>query len=206
MVFYLLSRRTGILHTSGPASSWLKVIGAMAEAGMDAVRLSFSHGDHSSHRALIETVRRDDGSIESAGSEGMVNKGDTVTGLDEVGMMELRDLADGFGVGTAPSNSRLLDFAMDIVEVEGEPIARRGKASGAKTLLTCSKCYEDHVVPAGSRLRRRCRCKGRLESLAAEYAKGGKMVRRLDSPRYDKKMRDCRSRIVDAVGMPIKGG
>ena len=58
MVSYLLSRRTKILCTLGPASSSLKVVRAMAEAGMDAVRLNFSHGDHSSHKALIERVRR----------------------------------------------------------------------------------------------------------------------------------------------------
>ena len=58
MVSYLLSRRTKILCTLGPASSSLKTIRAMAEAGMDAVRLNFSHGDHASHEALIQRVRK----------------------------------------------------------------------------------------------------------------------------------------------------
>jgi nicotinate phosphoribosyltransferase len=103
-------------------------------------------------------------------------------GLDEVGIMELRDLVDGFGVGTSLSSARVLDFAMDIVEVEDKPVAKRGKASGAKTLLRCSKCHEDYLVPVGSRSRRRCRCKGRLENLTVDYMKQGKIVRRFDSP------------------------
>jgi nicotinate phosphoribosyltransferase len=103
-------------------------------------------------------------------------------GLDEVSIMELRDVADGFGVGTSLSNARVLDFAMDIVEVEGNPIAKRGKSSGAKTLLRCSKCHEDYVIPAGSRSKRRCRCRGSLQNLTVGCMKRGKAVRRIDSP------------------------
>jgi pyruvate kinase len=54
----LLSRRTKILCTLGPASSSLKTIRAMMDAGMDAVRLNFSHGDHAAHRQLVERVRK----------------------------------------------------------------------------------------------------------------------------------------------------
>ena len=45
---------------------------------------------------------------------------------------ELRDVADGFGVGGYISNADPVDFALDIVEVEGEPAAKRGKLSGKK--------------------------------------------------------------------------
>jgi pyruvate kinase len=51
-------RRTKILCTLGPASSSRKIIRSMMDAGMDAVRLNFSHGDHASHDALIENVRK----------------------------------------------------------------------------------------------------------------------------------------------------
>jgi pyruvate kinase len=52
-----LLRRTKIVCTLGPASSSRKTIEAMIDAGMDAVRLNFSHGDHESHRELIQRVR-----------------------------------------------------------------------------------------------------------------------------------------------------
>ncbi|MDR5674584.1 Nicotinic acid phosphoribosyltransferase [Halalkaliarchaeum sp. AArc-CO] len=53
-------------------------------------------------------------------------------GLGPDALRELRDLADGFGVGGYVSNADPVDFALDIVEVEGEPAAKRGKLSGGK--------------------------------------------------------------------------
>jgi len=46
---------------------------------------------------------------------------------------------DGFGVGTSLSNAPTIDFAMDIVEVEGRPAAKRGKFGGRKDLQRCPK-------------------------------------------------------------------
>lgn len=53
-------------------------------------------------------------------------------GLGPADLRELRDVADGFGVGGHISNADPVDFALDIVEVEGDPAAKRGKLSGAK--------------------------------------------------------------------------
>src|SRR2546427_3793651 len=46
---------------------------------------------------------------------------------------------DGFGIGTSMSNAPTIDFAMDIVEVEGKPAAKRGKFGGRKDLQCCKK-------------------------------------------------------------------
>jgi len=53
-------------------------------------------------------------------------------GLGPAELQELRDVADGFGVGGYVSNADPVDFALDIVEVDGEPAAKRGKLSGIK--------------------------------------------------------------------------
>ena len=45
---------------------------------------------------------------------------------------QLADVTDGFGVGSHITNADPVDFALDIVEVEGEPAAKRGKLSGKK--------------------------------------------------------------------------
>jgi pyruvate kinase len=47
-----------IVCTLGPASSSLKTIRALVNAGADAIRLNFSHGDHDTHDALIRKVRK----------------------------------------------------------------------------------------------------------------------------------------------------
>ena len=45
---------------------------------------------------------------------------------------ELRDTVEGFGVGSYVSNADPVDFALDIVEVDGELAAKRGKLDGKK--------------------------------------------------------------------------
>ncbi len=55
-------------------------------------------------------------------------------GLGPDDLRQLRDVADGFGVGSYISNADPVDFALDIVAVDGEPIAKRGKLSGVKSV------------------------------------------------------------------------
>ena len=52
-----MTRRTKIVCTLGPASSDRETIRRLILAGMDIVRLNFSHGDHADHRRLIELIR-----------------------------------------------------------------------------------------------------------------------------------------------------
>ena len=49
--------KTKIIATLGPASSSEAVLRKMFIAGLDAVRLNFSHGNHPEHRGRIKTVR-----------------------------------------------------------------------------------------------------------------------------------------------------
>ncbi len=62
-------------------------------------------------------------------------------GLNEESILELRDVADGFGIGTYVANSPTIDFALDIVELEEETIAKRGKFAGRKQIGYCEKCH-----------------------------------------------------------------
>jgi pyruvate kinase len=50
-------KRTKIVATIGPASEDRDVLRGMMLAGMDVVRLNFSHGDYDSHAAVIKRVR-----------------------------------------------------------------------------------------------------------------------------------------------------
>ena len=102
-------------------------------------------------------------------------------GLDESDIVELNPLVDGYGLGTSVSNARVIDFSMDIIEVEGEPIAKRGKSSGSKNVLRCPKCYQDKVIPFNEKFKR-CECGGKYDELLSHLIKKGKKKEKLPSP------------------------
>src|SRR5262245_34165759 len=53
-----MTRRTKIVATLGPASSDKKTLAGMINAGLDVVRMNFSHGTPAEHRARVELVRK----------------------------------------------------------------------------------------------------------------------------------------------------
>jgi nicotinate phosphoribosyltransferase len=53
-------------------------------------------------------------------------------GITPDAIRRLKSVADGFGVGSYVSNADPLDFALDIIEREGEMVAKRGKLDGRK--------------------------------------------------------------------------
>ena len=52
-----MPRRTKIVATLGPASSDPKTLARMIEAGLDVVRMNFSHGTAAEHTKRVELVR-----------------------------------------------------------------------------------------------------------------------------------------------------
>jgi len=102
-------------------------------------------------------------------------------GLDEEDIVKLNPLVDGYGLGTSVSNARVIDFSMDIVEVEGKPFAKRGKSSGSKRVLRCTKCYRDKVIPFTEKLKR-CECGGKYNELLIHLIDRGKVKEKLPSP------------------------
>jgi nicotinate phosphoribosyltransferase len=69
-------------------------------------------------------------------------------GLDEDEILRLNPAADAYGVGTSISDAPVLNFAMDIVEIDGVPVAKRGKMSGRKEVFRCARCGQNAVVAA----------------------------------------------------------
>jgi nicotinate phosphoribosyltransferase len=67
-------------------------------------------------------------------------------GIKEEDIPVLNPLVQGYGIGTSISNAPVLDFAMDIVEIDGKPVAKRGKWSGSKRLLLCTACGDRKIV------------------------------------------------------------
>jgi nicotinate phosphoribosyltransferase len=92
-----------------------------------AVRLDTPTSRKGDFRRIIEEVRWE------LDIRGYKNAGIFVSGgIDEEEVVELRDVVAGFGVGTSVANAKCIDFALDIIEKEGEPCAKRGKRGGKK--------------------------------------------------------------------------
>ncbi len=92
-----------------------------------AVRLDTPASRKGNFRKIIEEVRWE------LDIRGHKNVGIFVSGgIDEEEVIALRDVVAGFGVGTSIANARCIDFALDIIEMEGEPCAKRGKRGGKK--------------------------------------------------------------------------
>ncbi|ADB59302.1 Quinolinate phosphoribosyl transferase [Haloterrigena turkmenica DSM 5511] len=94
---------------------------------LDGVRIDTTSSRRGDFRHIIREVRweldargREDVDIFCSG------------GLTPETIRPLRDIADGFGVGSHITGADSVDFSLDIVETEGEPISKRGKLSGVK--------------------------------------------------------------------------
>jgi len=95
-------------------------------------------------------------------------------GLNERKIHELNKVADAFGVGTWISNAPVVDFALDIVEIDGEPVAKKGKHSGKKQVWKCLSCGSTKVLPWNERLST-CECGGETKPLLELMIDEGKI-------------------------------
>jgi nicotinate phosphoribosyltransferase len=102
-------------------------------------------------------------------------------GLDEKQILKYNPLADGFGVGTAISNAPVIDFSMDIIEIDGEPVAKRGKRSGSKGVWRCPQCFATSVHPARTKPPV-CRCGEKTESILEPLLSQGRIKEALPEP------------------------
>ncbi|WP_337860493.1 nicotinate phosphoribosyltransferase [Ferroplasma sp.] len=96
------------------------------------------------------------------------------------GGIKLEDLPElvnagvsAFGIGTSISSAKPVDFGMDIVNIEGKDLTKRGKYSGIKNVYRCMKCNEVKVsisddAPA-------CSCGNRMENIMVSYMENGKI-------------------------------
>ena len=102
-------------------------------------------------------------------------------GIDEEEIRSLNSVCDGYGVGTALSNAPVLDLAMDIVEINGRPMAKRGKPSGRKQVWRCPSCRATVVAPWGRRAQAACRCRRAPHPLLKPLVNNQKLLRPLPS-------------------------
>lgn len=103
-------------------------------------------------------------------------------GIREEDLPVLNPLVDGYGIGTSISNAPVVDYAMDIMEVEGKAIAKRGKWSGSKRVLRCGGCQKRMIVPLNEKTYS-CQCGGAFEDILIPVMDKGKYLLDVPSPR-----------------------
>jgi nicotinate phosphoribosyltransferase len=104
-------------------------------------------------------------------------------GLDEGDIPKLLPWADAFGIGTSIASAPVIDFSLDIVEIDGEPIAKRGKESGGKQLWKCPVCGVRSILPM-RRLQAGCAsCGEALARQTVPLIEEGRIVTALPEPR-----------------------
>ncbi|MBW2091552.1 MAG: nicotinate phosphoribosyltransferase [Deltaproteobacteria bacterium] len=137
-----------------PAVRRISLIDTFQDEKFEALRIAEAMGDRlwgirldtpSSRRGsmlkIVEEVRWE---LDLAGYHDV--KITVSGGLTEETITALAPIVDAFGVGTAISNAPVIDFSMDLVEINGRPVAKRGKRAGSKKVLRCSHCYRNQVV------------------------------------------------------------
>lgn len=151
-----------------------------AECGATAVRLDTPRSRRGNMRAIIEEVRWE---LNMHGHTSV--KIFLSGGVTREDVATYRDIVDAFGVGGAIANAPVIDFAMDIVEIEGKAKAKRGKRSGVKQVydLVCGDRRTlpiASVPPAGS------------TPIIARFVENGRVTSRPD-------MQEARDRLLKKI-------
>ncbi len=81
---------------------------------------------------------------------------------------------ESFGIGTSISSAKPVDFGMDIVNIDGNDITKRGKFSGIKNVFRCRECHEVRVQI--SRDAPKCSCGNTMENIMVNYMDKGKIT------------------------------
>ncbi|WP_336326668.1 nicotinate phosphoribosyltransferase [Halovenus sp. HT40] len=135
---------------------------------LDSVRIDTTGSRRGDFAHILKELRW---KLDARGHEdiGMFASG----GMGPESIRELRGIVDGFGVGGHMTDADPLDFALDIVEREGEPAAKRGKLDGRKQVYRTPDGghhigLADHEGPEGG------------EQLLEPLIRDGKIVREFD--------------------------
>jgi len=150
---------------------------------LNAIRLDTPGSRRGNFKELIQEVRWE------LNARGFKNVRIFVSGgLNEESAKILKDSpVDGFGVGTSVSNSPVVDFAMNIVEIGKKPVAKRGVFGGEKQLYRCPKCLQDLAVLVSEKTPKCDRCNEKMMPLLKPLIKKGKIVAKLPKAREIRK-------------------
>ena len=148
-------RRTKILVTVGPASSSPSGLRGLVEAGADAIRVNFSHGDDAQHREVLRNVR----SLSEALGRRITTVADLQGPKIRLGSLEPDarllnagdeiDLEEGVGPSPAPVLPVALEGLLDAARV-GQRILLGDGAVELEVISTGTHTAKARVVSGGT--------------------------------------------------------
>lgn len=152
------------------------IMAAAALSNLAGVRLDTPSSRKGNFRRLIQEVRWE---LDIRGYNHV--KIFISGGLGEKEVRELNDVVDGFGVGSAISAAKPIDFALDIVALKDssntwQPVAKRGKFSGIKQVMQCTSCFRVQVIPWESKIPLCPVCKKTMKTQLNKVIERGKRV------------------------------
>ncbi|MGM0509852.1 MAG: nicotinate phosphoribosyltransferase, partial [Thermoplasmatota archaeon] len=83
--------------------------------------------------------------------------------------------------------ARTVNYAMDIVEKEGKPVAKRGKYSGKKQVYRCPECFSYEMRKWNDKEEPVCGCGEKMEPMIKKYLDKGELTIEYPSPKSIKK-------------------
>ncbi len=122
-------------------------------------------------------------------------------GIAEEDIPVLNPVVHGYGIGASISNAPIIDFAMDIVEIDGKAAAKRGKWSGSKRVLACGQCGQRRIAPNDGREMNACACGGVFTDILVPALDTGKRLSEEDAPA---RIRDYVMSQVKELGLVIR--
>ncbi|HMO18718.1 MAG TPA: pyruvate kinase [Oligoflexia bacterium] len=161
----LTGRKTKIVATLGPASQSPEIIRALIEAGINVVRLNFSHGTHEDHKKIYDIVREEASNqqkhiavlVDLCGPKvriGPVEGGELF--LEDGSLIDLKFLLRPENMGKEGTSGELYIEAFDPVAVLR--IGQKALLADGRILLIASELGPDFVrcrVISGGKLRSR---------------------------------------------------
>jgi nicotinate phosphoribosyltransferase len=137
---------------------------------LDAVRIDTP----SSRRGNLSQITKE--TREELDNRGLSDIGILVSGgLDEYSLKNLNPYCVGYGIGTSLSNAPTINFSLDIVEIEGKLVSKKGKISGAKKIFGCDRCGNRDIV-SSKESKPKCVCGNEMTVLTKKIIEKGKIL------------------------------
>ena len=168
-----LPRKTKIVCTIGPTSNSRESLFALADAGMNVARLNMSHGDHASHKAVVDLVKEYNAlgrgclaiMLDTKGPE--VRSGDLVAPIDMKEGDRYTFTIDEGANGTGGRISVNYDGFIDDVSV-GDTLLVDGGMQSLRIVNKTDRDVECEVVDGGMvKSRRHLNIRGKSANLPA---------------------------------------